>query len=181
MVSFFILDEALIGGEEIKKILKAHKFSKILLRNRVDEKFTNTYKIKNFYSTPNLKSFRATKTQGMHLSFFHNKLISKIPLLNTTINKTVAAHDLKEILKANRNFKPQYFVISPIFQTNTHIEKKALSRIELFKIINKTTFDNFILLGGMNLKKMKQIQRLDSKKKIKGFAGINGFLEIKKL
>lgn len=175
MISFFIADLISISKQKIKTILIKRKFSYVLFRNRGSMQTLNDYKESNFFATTNIRPMLKTKVRGIHFSLFHDKLISKIPLFQST-NKTASVHNLQQIIKVQTLCNPEYIFISPIYSTKTHPNAKTLSRVKLFKILNKTSCKNFILLGGMNFDKTRQLKRLDTHNKIKGFASISEFI-----
>lgn len=178
MISFFILDQNLLSKQKIENILKKKKMDEIIVRNRgfEGEKKSPFNFNKKPYVQPNVQNLLSIDVKGLHFSLFYNKLISTNALKGVkTIKKTASAHNLQEIVKVFKLFKPNFIFISPIFPTETHLHAKTLGIIKLFSLINKAQYKNFIILGGISKTKANRIKKLDFHNKIKGFAGIRGF------
>jgi thiamine monophosphate synthase len=101
---------------------------------------------------------------------FYNKLLSKISIKN--YKNTVSVHNSKEIVKANRLFKPKFLIISPIYLTLSHAKSKPLGALKLFKIVNCSKNNNFIIMGGVSKERYKKIKKLDFHNRLRGFASI---------
>ncbi len=166
MPNFFISDKNALGKQKVR--------ADLILRNRTTK--VVQYNPKNYNQKPilccNYKPFLRTFTKGVHISLFYDAILSKVPKTNL---RTTSAHNIPQILRAKRLFKPKYIMISPVFATKTHPDAKPLGAMKLFKMINLIN-GNFIALGGLNEKRYKLLKKLDFKNKLKGFAGIRNFL-----
>ena len=170
MFNFFIFDENVLGKQKMQKMQKKLNFQ-IILRNRKENKVK--FIKKDTKNKPilclNYQPLLKTYTNGVHISLFHDNIVSKIPKMGL---RTVSSHNLKEILYAIKVLKADVIFISPVFRTESHLETKPLGFIHLFKMINYVNFNKFVALGGMNERRLKMLKKIDFKGKIKGFAGI---------
>ena len=169
MPNFFIFDENVCGKQKIKKLINVE----ILMRNRevnggVNLKNSITSFSKKVFLPLNYRPFLRINTKGVHISLYYDRMQSKIP--KNTI-KTVSAHNIKEVVRA-MDLKADFIFISPVFSTKSHPNQKPIGALMLFKILNFVKYNNFILLGGMDEKRLKLLKKLDYNNKIKGFAGI---------
>jgi thiamine monophosphate synthase len=171
MVNFFILDKNITRKQKIKKNIKAE----IILRNREQKRVIFTKIASRPILCLNFIPFIKTHSKGVHISLFYDKLVSKIPKYGL---RTASCHNLKEILTAKNKLKADFIMISPVFTTKSHQDANTLGIIRLLRLLNNTIkYQNFIALGGMNMKRLKSIKRLDFNNKVKGFGGIRDFLE----
>lgn len=185
MLSFFIADNSLVSKQKLESAFKKKLFTDLILRNRdysKNNEILSITKPKHYgikcIITSGYAQFFASFMSGYHFSLFYDKILSKTKLTryNLKFKKTASVHNLSEILMVRRLFKPNFFIISPIFHTETHKNSKSLGYVKLFKLLNSVTTRNFIVMGGISHLNYKRIINLDYKKKIKGFAGIRSFL-----
>lgn len=182
MPNFFVADKTVVGKQKINNILKKNSryravFQNIIIRNREASPIdiNNLIRLENrvfkYFASSNIKCLRG-KIYGIHISLFYDKLNSSLSSF-LKLNKTISVHNKKEIILAKSRFDNiKFYIVSPVFATTSHPNSSSMGTLKLFKLINSTKHNNFIIMGGISLKKYKILKNLDFLNKIKGFATI---------
>lgn len=119
---------------------------------------------------------RKLKANGVHFPEGYLPRINKIKKKNSNWLITAATHSLKTIKKHESSALPTVtaWLLSPVFPTKTHIERKPLGLIRTTRIIQNTRQPVYVL-GGISKKNSKKCKMTNAV----GIAAIRAFLSKK--
>lgn len=171
--TFFITDQSRIDAFEVCK--KLPKNSHVILRDydhpqreqlaKDIQKLCRKYKLRFLIAkTPRLAM--KLKADGVHFPQFMHARINHWKSRKPNWIITASVHNQKEIFRTNN---ADFYLISPIFKTESHANTKPLGIGKLNRIILQNCNKSFVVLGGINGKSAKKLKNLA----IAGLAGIS--------
>ena len=111
------------------------------------------------------------KPDGIHLRESQTKHICNIAKKYKTRLISIACHSEKSFTFMDKfAIKPNFCMISPVFKTKSHLDKKPLNKCIFAKIATRYHNRNIIALGGINNSNINKLKLL--RKNLRGIAGI---------
>ena len=111
------------------------------------------------------------KPDGLHLRESQMKYMYDVAKKYKPKLISVACHSEKSFIFMDRYaMKPNFCMISPVFKTKSHFDKRPLNKFTFVKIITNYSNYNIIALGGVNSANASKLK--PQGKNLKGIAGI---------